>query len=88
MLNPTAWNWGAKTGKSTSTCLLLHLPLANMECLAFFWAGMTLLCILWTYFRLPETKGFTFAEIDRLFEQRYVRIPPARSKEAQTKNFR
>lgn len=30
---------------------------------------MTLLCIVYTYFRLPETKGFTFAEIDRLFEQ-------------------
>jgi len=34
-----------------------------------FWAGMTVLCITWTYFRLPETKDFTFAEIDRLFEQ-------------------
>ena len=30
---------------------------------------MTAVCITYAYFRLPETKGFTFAEIDRLFEQ-------------------
>ncbi|EMC93272.1 hypothetical protein BAUCODRAFT_125144 [Baudoinia panamericana UAMH 10762] len=57
MLNPAAWNWGAKAG--------------------FFWAGMTALCILWTWFRLPETKGLTFAEIDTLFEQR---VPARRFK--------
>ena len=35
----------------------------------FFWAGSTAVCIVWAYFRLPETKGFTFAEIDMLFEE-------------------
>jgi len=50
MLNPTAWNWGAKSG--------------------FFWAGLTLICLVWTYFRLPEPKGRTYAELDMLFEQR------------------
>ncbi|KAI6779013.1 Maltose permease-like protein [Emericellopsis cladophorae] len=50
MLNPTAWNWGAKT--------------------AFFWAGTCFVCAIWTYFRLPEPKGRTFAELDILFEQR------------------
>ncbi|OAR01438.1 hypothetical protein LLEC1_04034 [Akanthomyces lecanii] len=50
MLNPTAWNWGAKSG--------------------FFWAGTCALCILWTYFRLPEPKGRTFGELDVLFERR------------------
>lgn len=50
MLNPSAWDWGAKAG--------------------FFWAGSCFLCLVWTYFRLPEPKGRTYAELDMLFEQR------------------
>ncbi|KAJ5929061.1 hypothetical protein N7454_006909 [Penicillium verhagenii] len=34
----------------------------------FFWAGSCLILITWTYFRLPETAGRSFAEIDLLFE--------------------
>ncbi|KAF5004852.1 hypothetical protein FDECE_8668 [Fusarium decemcellulare] len=49
MLNPSAWNWGAKTG--------------------FLWAGSCLICATWTYFRLPEPKGRTYAELNILFEQ-------------------
>ena len=36
----------------------------------FFWAGTCSLCLVWTYFRLPEPKGRTYAELDILFEQR------------------
>ncbi|KAG6037552.1 hypothetical protein E4U41_004923 [Claviceps citrina] len=50
MLNPSAWNWGAKAG--------------------FFWAGTCLLCTAWTFFRLPEPKGRTYAELDILFENK------------------
>ncbi|PSR81660.1 putative MFS alpha-glucoside transporter [Coniella lustricola] len=32
-----------------------------------FYAGTNLLCNIWCYFRLPETKGLTFGEIDLLF---------------------
>lgn len=49
MLNPSAWNWGAKSG--------------------FFWAGSSLLCLVWVFFRLPEPKGRTYAELDLLFER-------------------
>ncbi|KAF5020008.1 hypothetical protein F66182_7973 [Fusarium sp. NRRL 66182] len=49
MLNPSAWNWGAKGG--------------------FFWAGSCFVCIIWTYFRLPEPKGRSYGEIDILFER-------------------
>lgn len=49
MLNPSAWNWGAKSG--------------------FFWAGTCFCCAVWTYFRLPEPKGRTYAELDVLFER-------------------
>lgn len=50
MLNPSAWDWGAKT--------------------AFFWAGVCFLCLIWTYFRLPEPKGRTYGELDELFKQK------------------
>lgn len=35
-----------------------------------FWAGTSFLCLLWTYFRLPEPKGRTYGELDILFEQK------------------
>lgn len=36
----------------------------------FFWGGICFLCIIYTYFRLPEPRGRTFAEIDVLFERK------------------
>lgn len=35
----------------------------------FFWAGICFLCIIYTYFRIPEPRGRTFAELDLLFER-------------------
>jgi SP family general alpha glucoside:H+ symporter-like MFS transporter len=35
----------------------------------FCWARACALCALWTYFRLPEPKGRTYAEMDTLFER-------------------
>jgi MFS transporter, SP family, general alpha glucoside:H+ symporter len=50
MLNPTAWNWGAKAG--------------------LFWVGMNILNLTYAYFRLPETRGRTYGELDLLFEHK------------------
>ncbi|KAH2872739.1 hypothetical protein KXV67_008017 [Aspergillus fumigatus] len=36
----------------------------------FFFAGTTLLCLLWCYWRLPETYGLSYLEIDILFEKK------------------
>ncbi|KAH6997085.1 general substrate transporter [Ilyonectria destructans] len=36
----------------------------------FFWGGIAFCCIVYTYFRLPEPNGRTFAELDVLFERR------------------
>lgn len=33
----------------------------------FFYAGSTLIVTIWAYFRVPETGGFSFAELDILF---------------------
>ena len=57
MLNPTAWNWGARS--------------------ALFWAGLTTLCGIWIFFRLPEPKGLTYGELDDLFHHR---VPARRFK--------
>ena len=35
---------------------------------AYFWAGTCLLSAVWVFFRLPEPKGRTYAELDVLFE--------------------
>ncbi|KAI1206020.1 sugar transporter [Annulohypoxylon truncatum] len=35
---------------------------------AYFWAGSCLLSAIWVFFRLPEPKGRTYAELDLLFE--------------------
>ncbi|KAJ6440004.1 sugar porter (SP) family MFS transporter [Purpureocillium lavendulum] len=37
---------------------------------AYFWAGSCLLSLVWVYFRLPEPKGRTYAELDELFEKK------------------
>lgn len=36
----------------------------------FFWAGFCGLCWVWSYYRLPELKDRTFAELDILFESK------------------
>lgn len=36
----------------------------------FVWFGSALICTVWAYFRLPEPKGRTFAELDVLFERK------------------
>ncbi|KAH8688970.1 general substrate transporter [Talaromyces proteolyticus] len=39
----------------------------------FFFIGTNLLCIVWCYFRLPETFGLSYLEIDILFERKAKR---------------
>ncbi|KAL3476210.1 general substrate transporter [Aspergillus californicus] len=36
----------------------------------FFWAGTCTLCLCWAFFRLPEPKGRSYAELDVLFERK------------------
>jgi len=43
--------------------------MANM-CPGFVWGTTGLLCFVWAFFRLPEPKGRTYAELDVLFEKR------------------
>ncbi|KAJ5343664.1 uncharacterized protein N7506_003488 [Penicillium brevicompactum] len=36
----------------------------------FFWGGLCILCLVWSFFRLPEPKGRSYAELDILFENK------------------
>jgi SP family general alpha glucoside:H+ symporter-like MFS transporter len=36
----------------------------------FFWGGMATVCLTWAFFRLPEPKDRSFAEMDLLFERK------------------
>ncbi|KAF4434722.1 maltose permease [Fusarium acutatum] len=46
----------------------------------FVYAGTALLCLVYCYFRLPETKGLSYLELDMLFEKG---APTAKFKELQ-----
>jgi SP family general alpha glucoside:H+ symporter-like MFS transporter len=46
----------------------------------FLYIGTTLFCLLWCYFRLPESKALSYLELDILFEKR---APTAKFKELQ-----
>ncbi|KAH7140473.1 hypothetical protein B0J13DRAFT_596658 [Dactylonectria estremocensis] len=52
--------------------------LAGKSC--FVYAGTALLCLIWCYFRLPETKKLSYLELDMLFEKG---APTAKFKELQ-----
>lgn len=44
----------------------------------FLFGGVSFVCLIWCYFRLPESRGRTFEELDILFQKR---IPARRFKD-------
>ncbi|KAI1179862.1 sugar porter family MFS transporter [Nemania sp. FL0916] len=38
--------------------------------LGYYFGGLGALCLVWSYFRVPETKGRTYEELDVLFDRR------------------
>ncbi|TVY86494.1 Maltose permease [Lachnellula willkommii] len=55
---------------STITPYMLNPTAWNWQNFAgFFWSGICFLCIIYTYFRVPEPQGRSFAELDLLFER-------------------
>jgi len=37
--------------------------------IGFFFGGLSVLALIWAYFRVPETKGRTYEELDIMFSQ-------------------
>jgi MFS transporter, SP family, general alpha glucoside:H+ symporter len=37
--------------------------------IGFFFGGLSVVCFLWSYFRVPETKGRTYEELDIMFSR-------------------
>lgn len=59
---------------------------ANMQGkLGFFFGGLAFLCLVWTYFRVPETAGRTYEELDILFDRR---VPAWQFKDYQIDHIR
>jgi SP family general alpha glucoside:H+ symporter-like MFS transporter len=65
MVNPTAWNW-----KKLTAFFWVGLlpPSPHHPWLTCTQGGICFLCIVYTYLRIPEPAGRSFAEIDYLFE--------------------
>ena len=50
---------------------MLNPTAANLRGKAgFLFAGLSLICCVWSYFRLPETRNRTFDEIDIMFHKK------------------
>ena len=47
-----------------------------------FWAGCGTLCFVYGFFRIPETGGFSFAELDILFA---AKVPARKFKKVDIK---
>lgn len=82
MLNPSAWNWSNFAGffwvsflsfivHTYKACMsLISVRIAQFVSLTTsLQGGICFLCIIYTYFRVPEPTGRSFAELDMLFEQ-------------------
>lgn len=52
---------------------------------ALFYAGTNVLCLIWCWFRLPETAGKTFAEIEALFA---MRVPARKFRTTKVDSFK
>ena len=61
------WFLLGTSGILNSSVSSSKLPLFTLTSL--FQAGICFLCIIYTYFRVPEPQGRSFAELDLLFER-------------------
>lgn len=67
MINPDQGNWRGKCGLLFG----MYPPQARFEeegHLTPSTGGLSVLCLIWCWFRVPETKGRTFEELDIMFE--------------------
>lgn len=58
-------------GMTVAIPYMINPDQANMQGkLGYFFGGLGVLCLVWSYFRIPETKDRTFEELDILFDRK------------------
>ena len=58
-------------GMTVAIPYMINPDQANMQGkLGYFFGGLGALCLIWSYFRVPETKTRTFEELDLMFDRR------------------
>jgi len=66
----TASNWLWNTIISVITPYLVGADQANLRSSVFFlWGGLCTCAFIYAYFLVPETKGLTLEQVDRMFEE-------------------
>lgn len=77
MMNPEAWDWKGvlyivlhSAFSLNKTCIALTDICSKKGKTGFFWFGFGFLTLVWAFFRLPETKGRSYEELDLMFEAR------------------
>ena len=67
MINPDQGNFRGKLGEFR---ILVARAVSDLTYpIGFFFGGLAALCFVWSYFRVPETKDRTYAELDLMFER-------------------
>ena len=71
LLVPSLVNWLVPAAIMTVAIPYMINPAeANMQGkLGFFFGGLAGVCLIWAFFRVPETKGRTYEELDLLFDK-------------------
>jgi MFS transporter, SP family, general alpha glucoside:H+ symporter len=68
MINPDEANIRGKLGFFFGKKLTLNL-LRNGPALTLHLGGLSAFCFVWAWFRIPETMGRTYEELDLMFER-------------------
>ncbi len=51
------------------TCLVTDDCCSCLDSSFFIWMSLCGLCVVYAYFLVPETKGLTLEQVDRMFEE-------------------
>lgn len=89
MMNPSAWNWKGKClgGYNVEWNSSYQIVAANIWLgkTGFFWFGLAFLTVVWAFFRLPESKGRSYEELDLMFE---AKVPTRKFKKYHVDAYR